>query len=215
MSRRNRSNKPDKQEAKRNMTKDKAQSAVTVKNNVMVMEGKVMFSSISEARGFENSTTNRNYSITLKIGKEHAEEVMRVIDEIETKAFNDAIKDLTTVQKKQVQKAAPKYRDIEGQDGEPTGEIRLEFKRKEERKAPDVYDKDRNKLEGKKFIGRESDVRVLVSLIPYKMSNLRGVAYKLESVQILNEVKGSGSGSFKQIDPMEFFTAPVNVDDLF
>lgn len=186
-------------------------------NNALAIEGKVMFSNISEPKGFKDNLDNRTYSITIKIGKEDAEEVMSVVDEIESAAYDAAVKGLTTIQKKAIVKAAPKYKEVGDASGEPTGEIKFEFRRAEARGVPTIYDKEGKKVEEKKFIAKDSDVLVGVVLAPYTVGSTRGLAYRLDSIKILNEVArtgGAGSGSNKAAEELANFMAAVSEDEM-
>lgn len=184
-------------------------------DNKLIVRGKVMFSNISEARGFKDSDENKNYSVTIKIGAEDAEKVMSAIDDLEAKIFNKAVEGLTSVQKRAVQKAPPKYRDVtDPARGESTGEVKFEFKRKELLGPPRVFNTEGALEKGKKFISKDSEVVVRVVLIPYKAGATRGVSYKLEDIRILNEVRSASKAAVSGKSDTDAFMMTVNEDDL-
>lgn len=181
----------------------------------LVLKGKVMFSNITEARGFKDSDENKNFSITIKVGSEDSENVMAIIDSMEAKAYDKATEGLTAIQKRGIQKAPPKYRDVtDVARGESTGEVKFEFKRKEILGPPRVFNTEGALEKGKKFIGRDSDVIVRVVIIPYKAGAVRGVSYKLEDIRILNEVRNPGKAAVSGKSDTDAFFMTVNEDDL-
>lgn len=185
---------------------------VVVDGNEIVIKGEVMFSNLREAKGFKDNEDKKNFAITVRISAEHAEEVAKAIDDLEASVFEQATKDLTPVQKKTAAKALPKYRDIADAAGNPTGEIRVEFKRPEKLGSPAVRTPQGTVLENKPFINKGSTVAIRAKVRGYKMANTHGTSYTLQDILLIEEAARQ-SGASKSNPNMDKIMA-VNIDDL-
>lgn len=186
---------------------------IKVAESEVVLKGEVMFSNLKEARGFKESDEKKSFSITVKVSADNAEEVSGAIDNLEAAVFENAIKDLTPVQKKTAGKALPKYKFVADAAGEPTGEIRLELKRPEKFGTPLVRKVGEKDPVDRAYIAKGSTVVVRATVRPYKMGGTHGTAYTLKDIMILEEAQRS-NGERKSSSELDKLMGAVDINDL-
>lgn len=190
--------------------------AIVVRNNELIIKGEVMFSTLRDPKPFVDKETGKAadrayYKVDLKIGKEHAQEVMAALDALNDKAYETETQGLSTVDKKKIKKADEKYQDIADSAGEPTGEIKVSIKRLDKMGDPAIRDKDSN-LVDRKFIPSGSVVMVRAGVRSYKAFSKAGISLSLVDVRILEEAENV----FKvKTDPeLDKLMGAVDLDDL-
>lgn len=184
---------------------------IVVLDKEIVVKGTVMFSNLTEARGFKDNDEKKTYGITIKIAAEDAEEVSTAIDTLEAAVFADATKGLTAVQKKAAGKALPKYKFVADDAGEATGELRIELKRLEKFGNPVVRTPEGTVLERKPFITKGSKVAVRATIGSYKMGSTYGTRYLLKDILLIEEADRQTS---RKSNPEADKLMGVNIDDL-
>lgn len=185
---------------------------VKIVGSYMILKGEVMFSNLKTPRGFKDNEDKRSFDITLRIKEADATEVTSAFDHLSDKAWDNQTKDLKPHKKKELTKAAPKYKDIvDPEKDEPTGDIKITLTRPEKDGAPQITSKSGEVLD-REYLPRGSEVYVSVLIREYNAVGKVGVSYTLDKIRVEHEAAGRGKrAGFDEVE--EFFKA-VNEDEL-
>lgn len=186
---------------------------IVVSGLEVAIKGEVMFSNITEARGFKEED-KKSFGITLKISAADADAVMAAVDALEAKVYDEATSALSTAQKKAVGKAVPKYKFIEDASGEPTGELRIEFKRPERFGSPLVRKLGDTDPVERSYINKGSTVVMRATARHYKMGSTHGTSYTLKDVLIMDEAERGVGGSRASAGALDKLMEAVDINDL-
>lgn len=140
-----------------------------------------------------------DYRCKLRIPSEEAQKLMKEVTEATDKAVNEA-----TLEKKKKVKVAPvPFTEVIDDNGQETGEIDFNFKRKasflnKEGKKVDIripiFDSAGNQVNDINLFGG-SKIKISFEMIPYSTAIGTGVSLRMLAVQVLELVDGSGGSS--------------------
>jgi len=148
---------------------------------------------------------NPIYHLKLRLSREEAEGIVKTMTQVHKDNLADIMKDTG---KKKVKEAPFPVKDVEDQDGNPTGEVEINFKLKsigvnggdrwEQR--PKLFDSKGQPVT--EVVGGGSKVKVGAEIVPYFVASIgAGISLRLKAVQVIELVEKSGSDSF---DTWEF-----------
>lgn len=140
------------------------------------------------------------YSINLRLSKGDAEEVVNTIKGVLKESVKSAEKDNKG---KKVKVAALPIKDVEDEQGNPTGEIEIKFKLRAVGQSggdsweqkPALFDASGKPMT--ETVGSGSTCKVGCEVVPYYTAMAgAGVTLRLKAVQVLDLVEYSGGGNF-------------------
>ena len=140
------------------------------------------------------------YSINLRLPREDAEGVVNTIKDVLKESVESAKKE----QKGKKVKVAPlPIKDVEDEQGNPTGEVEIKFKLRAVGQSggdsweqkPAIFDASGKPMT--ETVGSGSTVKVGCEVVPYYTSMAgAGVTLRLKAVQVLDLVEYTGGGDF-------------------
>ena len=132
--------------------------------------------------------TEGEYKVTLVLDKEEAEPVISKIERV----LEDHIAELKLGSNKKVKQGPLPYCDEEDDEGNPTGRTEFKFKTKASIKPKiPMFDSRGTPMSGVNVWGG-SKIKVNSLLYPYVAPMGAGISLKLNAVQVLELVQGSG-----------------------
>ena len=151
------------------------------------------------------------YKVTLKIGKQDASAMVKLIDQ----ACEDSLASAEKEAKGKKIKSAPKPYKLEGDNVFFKFKMRASGKNKKTNEMfsqrPSLFDAKKNPIPASQSIWGGSLMKVAYQLIPYHTPMLgAGVSARLKAVQILKLVEGQSQNVFKEEDGFETPTTKSN-----
>ena len=165
------------------------------------------------------------YKVSLLLSESDAAPLIKLIDGKMEENFN-AVKEEAKgpKAKKAVKMADPPYSNVEDEEGDETGEIKINFKqravitrKKDKKKFPmtvSLFDAKGVQFFPKSYVGGGSQIKVAFEIIPFYTKLIgAGVSLRLRAVQILELVEGVGATAESDgFGEEEGFEAPEGPD---
>lgn len=159
------------------------------------------------------------FKLKLRLAEEDAAKVIAKIDAIHKENVAAVLKQT----KKKPKDATPPYSEVYDDEGNPTGEVEFNFKRKATIRMKDgttfegkvdLVDAKKNPFPKDKSIYGGSVVKVAAELVPFATAIGAGVSLRLKAVQVIKLVEGSGgSGAANAFDEEDGFEAEASGSD--
>ena len=137
------------------------------------------------------------YNVVLRLPSEEAEETIAAITEV----FKENLKSVSKEKGKKVKQAPLPIKNVEDEDGSPTGEVDIKFKLRAVGKKdgqsweqrPALFDSSGKPCS--ENIGGGSTIKVGAEVVPYFTSSIGAVVtLRLKAVQVVNLVEFSSGG---------------------